>query len=59
MPDSTDEPIFKNAVQCGVCGAPAGRYCNRFQCQKNPAHVGDLNFAIFSDLTYPEKEQAE
>lgn len=51
-----NDPIVKNAIQCGICLAPADRYCNRFQCQNNPNHIGDLNVGIFSDLTYPEKK---
>lgn len=47
--------ITVNAVRCGVCGKGADRYANRFQCQDNPNHVGDLNVGIFSDLTHPEK----
>jgi hypothetical protein len=47
------QPIVKNAVRCGVCGAAADRYCNRFQCQDNYNHVGDLNVGIFADLTAP------
>lgn len=46
--------VTKDAVTCGVCGSLAARYSNRFQCQKNPNHVGDLVFGIFSDLTPPK-----
>lgn len=48
------ETIVKNAVQCGLCGAPADLH-NRmyYQCQKNPNHVGDTWVGIFSDLSYP------
>ena len=48
--------IVKNAVRCRVCGAAADRHENRFECQANPNHVGDLNVGIFSDLTHPERE---
>jgi hypothetical protein len=44
-------PIVKNAVRCGICGAPADRYANRFECQANAGHLGDLFMAIFSDLS--------
>lgn len=44
---------IKNARSCGICQSPADRHENRFQCQANPNHVGDLNVGIFSDLTYP------
>lgn len=47
-----DEPIVRNAVTCGICQSPADRHANRFQCQANPNHWGDLSVGIFSDLTY-------
>lgn len=47
-------PIVRRAVPCGVCGAPADRFINRFQCQADPNHVGDLNVGIFTDLTHPD-----
>lgn len=50
------EPIAKNAVRCGICGAPADRYANHFGCQANPAHMGDLNVGIFSDCSYPPSD---
>ncbi|MCA9496518.1 MAG: hypothetical protein KC589_06235 [Nanoarchaeota archaeon] len=49
-----DGLIVKNAVRCGVCGNLADRYVNRFQCQNNPSHIGDLFVGIFSDLSYPK-----
>lgn len=51
-----DDPdlVVRNAVTCGICHGPADRYVNRFQCQHDPNHVGDLNVGIFSDLTPPE-----
>ncbi len=52
-------PIVCNAVRCGVCGEPADRYVNRFQCQANPNHVGDLNVGIFSDCTLPDRKKSE
>jgi hypothetical protein len=47
--------ITKNAMACGICGGPADRYRNHFQCQKNPNHVGDLIVGIFSDLTFDKR----
>lgn len=44
--------ITKNACQCLVCGANADRFQNRFQCQVNPNHIGDLVVGRFSDLTH-------
>ena len=52
-----DKPIVKNAVRCGICNSAADRYVNRFQCQSNPNHVGDLNVGIFSDLTFPNDKK--
>ena len=49
-----DEPIVKNARSCGICGGPADRYENRYECQKNPCHLGDLFVGIFSDLSRPD-----
>lgn len=51
-----DVPIVRNAVRCGVCGAAADRFANRFQCQSNPNHMGDLNVGIFDDLTPPNAQ---
>ena len=56
MNSYTDEPIVKNARRCGICGNQADRYVNRFQCQNNQSHIGDLFVGIFSDLTYPENK---
>lgn len=53
----SDEPIIKNAVRCGICQAAADRYENRFQCQTNPSHVGDLNVGIFTNLAHPAAEE--
>lgn len=53
--EASDEPVVKNAVRCGVCGSPADRYSNRFQCQANHAHFGDLFVGIFTDLTHPQE----
>lgn len=39
--------VVKNAVLCGICGSPADRYVNRFQCQEHPGHMADLNTGIF------------
>lgn len=44
--------ITKNARQCTICGCNADLYINRFECQNNSAHVGDLIVGIFSDLSY-------
>jgi hypothetical protein len=43
--------VTKNAIKCGICYFSVDRYVNRFQCQKNPNHIGDLNVGIFCDLT--------
>lgn len=51
---SDNQPIVENARRCGICGGAADRYINRFQCQVSPAHMGDLNVGIFSDLTFPK-----
>jgi hypothetical protein len=52
-----NEPIIKNVCQCNICGASADRYNYGFQCQVNPSHMADLNVGIWSDLTYPEKNE--
>ena len=52
--DNDDGLIVKNAVRCLVCVNLADRYVNRFQCQNNPSHIGDLFVGIFSDLSYQE-----
>lgn len=55
MPRSNEpKPLVKNAVRCGICGAPADRYYQYYECQKNPCHLGDCFVGIFSDLTPPE-----
>ncbi len=51
-----NEPIVKNATRCRICGNPADRYLNHFQCQKNPSHIGDIFVGIFSDMSYPEDQ---
>ena len=48
-----DPIMIRRACMCRLCGAPADRYCNRFQCQVNPNHVADLNTGLFNDLTPP------
>ena len=48
---SGEEPIVRNAVRCGVCGAGADRYSYGFVCQANKNHVGDLVVGIFSDMS--------
>ena len=53
-----DQPIVKNAVRCSICQSPADRYANRFQCQSNPCHVGDLFVGIFADLSPPSTIKA-
>ncbi len=52
---SNDEPIVTNVVRCGICGGPADRYPNRFECQTNTCHMADLNTGLFSDLGFPEE----
>ena len=44
-----------NACQCRLCGAPADRHGQMFQCQQNPGHIADTLTGIFSDCTYPKK----
>lgn len=44
--------IVRNAVRCRICSAPADRYVNRFECQANPAHTGDLFAGVFIDRTF-------
>ena len=61
------ERITKNAILCGICGAPADRIGGPekvtgrdhtsgwyFQCQKHPGHKADGLCGIFSDSTYPK-----
>jgi hypothetical protein len=55
---NTADAIVKNAVACGICQAPADRYNNRFQCQDNSNHVGDLNVGIFTDRTWKDEPSA-
>lgn len=48
--------VLKNARQCTICGSGADmHHQNRFECQKNPNHMADLNTGIFTDCTFPEK----
>lgn len=51
------KPIVKNAINCTICQAPADRYANYFQCQKNPNHMADLMTGTFSDLTHPSEQK--
>lgn len=45
--------VVKNAVRCRVCGAPADRHHNRFECRKDLGHMADLVTGIFTDMTPP------
>ena len=49
------QPIYRNARQCGICGAPADRYHTMYQCQANPGHMADINTGILSDLSHITK----
>lgn len=45
-------PAFvANACQCQICGGPADRSEQIFQCQTNPGHLADTMTGIFSDHT--------
>lgn len=50
-----DGRVVRNARPCTICGAPSDRYDFGFQCQANPAHVGDPTVGIFDDLSCPMK----
>jgi hypothetical protein len=54
----TEYPV-RNAVTCRICRSPADRHHTFYQCQANPAHLGDLYVGIFSDLTYPEQSTGD
>ena len=48
--------VTKNAVECSICGSPATRHGNSYyQCEGNPAHIGDMWVGIFTDLSKPKK----
>lgn len=51
--EKADGMVTKNARTCSLCNSMADRYSNRFQCQLNPNHMGDLFVGIFTDLTNP------
>ena len=51
--------VVEDAVQCTVCGAGADRHGAICICQANPAHFGDTFVGIFTDLSYPEKENED
>lgn len=55
----SDVPLATNAVTCDICQSPANRYSDRFICQANLNHVGDLTVGIFSDQTPPSSVTAE
>ena len=48
---SEEEPIVRNAVRCGICGAGTDRYSYGFVCKANKNHVGDSVVGIFSDMS--------
>jgi len=43
--------ITKNATRCSICGSNADKYVNRYQCQVNWNHLGDLTSGVFTDLS--------
>ena len=48
----------KDAVQCSICQSNADlMHVGIYVCQANNAHVGDTFVGIFTDLTYPEKNE--
>lgn len=52
------QPVKRNAINCGICQAPADRYAHYYQCQKNPNHLGDIEDGRFTDRTEPKEEPA-
>lgn len=54
----SDTEIVKNAVRCTICGSSADLmdWGSFYECQSNPAHLGDIWVGIFTDMSYePEK----
>jgi len=56
---SKEEPFIKNVCSCRICGASADKVSPQmYQCQAHPGHIADTFTGIFSDCTYPSKDNA-